>query len=543
MKYINKDDLKKYISILSDDSLKGRAATSPENKIATEYIAKQFSSIGLKPFPTQSSYKYKKEINSFSTPEDYFQKFFILKSKLSSDNTLNLTTSIQESSTEIFFDYRKDFIVDQKSSQSERIKGSIVFVGYGVDDSVNKYSDYKLKGGKEINVKNKIVFFYDGTPEKESKQKNNDEKKSRIANTVKKKTEAAMKRGAVAVLVAPDPAKSTKSFLLDTESLYNVFSRNHYTLPELSRKESIPIVYISSEVSSELLSNESPIDSDEGENEISKIKYYPSELKGKQIELSLKYQNELIPSENVVGYLAGSDSLLKNEYIVVGAHFDHIGFGEYGSMDKDNLGKIHNGADDNASGTSGVLELAEAFVHSKPKRSVVFIAFNGEEMGMLGSRYYAYQNPMTDVTSTKAMVNLDMISRGDSNLVWAGGIFYSSDMKNVVETANKDFGMQILYNVGLFTFASDQGPFIRKKIPSVFFFAGMHDDYHTPADNVEKINADKAESVAKLAFLTAWELANTSVLPQYRELTMDEKILLVKESSDKQKKYSSPQIK
>jgi Zn-dependent M28 family amino/carboxypeptidase len=134
------------------------------------------------------------------------------------------------------------------------------------------------------------------------------------------------------------------------------------------------------------------------------------------------------------------------------------------------------------------------------------------------------------------MLNLDMIGRNDTTQVWLGGIFYGDDMKKVIEGVNTEVGMELLYNVGLLTFGSDQGPFIRMKIPSVFFFAGMHDEYHTPADDIELINFDKAYNIVKLAYLTAWSVANTETKPAYRELNMDEKIKLVNESLAKQKK-------
>ena len=171
-----------------------------------------------------------------------------------------------------------------------------------------------------------------------------------------------------------------------------------------------------------------------------------------------------------------------------------------------------------------MIELAEAFSHCKPKRSVIFIAFSGEENGILGSRYYAYQNPYKNIDNTIAMVNLDMIGRNEAELVWVGGIFYSEDLKKVVQEANAGLNFELLYNVGLLTFASDQGPFIRKKVPSLFFFSGLHDDYHTPSDDVDKINFDKAERITKLAYLSSWILANQEDKPKYREATMDEKI-------------------
>ena len=161
---------------------------------------------------------------------------------------------------------------------------------------------------------------------------------------------------------------------------------------------------------------------------------------------------------------------------------------------------------------------------------------------MLGSKHYVYQNPLFPLEKTVGMINLDMISRNDKRIIWIGGPFYSSDMKLLVEEANKEIGFELLYNVGLYTFASDQAGFIRRNIPSVFFFAGDHDDYHTPNDDVDKCDFDKAESVSKLGYLSAWLLANQNSKPAYRALSMEEKTKLVKDSIEKQKKII-PDIK
>jgi Zn-dependent M28 family amino/carboxypeptidase len=261
------------------------------------------------------------------------------------------------------------------------------------------------------------------------------------------------------------------------------------------------------------------------------------------LELKTSFDNKLIETQNVIGFLEGTDPVLKNEYVVVGGHYDHVGMGYFGAMDKANAGKIHNGADDNASGTAGVIELAEAFSKVKPKRSIIFIGFTAEEYGLLGAKYYAYQNPLYPLEKTVGMVNLDMISRNDIRMIWIGGVYYSSDMKLLVEEANKTIGFELFYNVGLYTFASDQGPFIKRNIPSIFFFAGDHEDYHTPSDDIDKVDFEKAEKVSKLAFLSTWLLANQENKPAYRALSIEEKTNLVKESSERYKKYKTNKSK
>ncbi|MDP3148920.1 MAG: M20/M25/M40 family metallo-hydrolase [Ignavibacteria bacterium] len=558
LEYINKGDLQRFISVLADDSLKGRAAGTDENLEAARFIAHRFYELGLIPAEAKNGRQYHAPAeDDENTPlmksnkevepdyyDKYFQKFFVLDTKLDVNNSLKLISNFSTGRKEIQFDYRNDFIIDYKYPQNISLSSEVVFVGYGIDNGPNKYSDYETSTGEKIDVKNKIVLMLEGYPQQDDTLSAfNQNKKGAVTYNVKKKTALAMEKGALAVLVAKSPLKASPPFIISSQPLYNAFSGKNYTLPELKAKESIPLIYINNNILKELLSGLSKNLDEELQNVEPTLKPISHELKDKNIQLDIRFDNNLIPSENVVGFIEGNDPVLKNEFVVVGAHFDHVGLGKYGAMNKKDVGKIHNGADDNASGTAGMMELAEAFSHCKPKRSIVFIAFNAEEMGMLGSRYYAYQNPLKNIEKTVGMVNLDMISRNDPKLVWAGGIFYSSDMKKIIEEANKEIGFEVLYNVGLFTFASDQGPFIRKKVPSVFFFGGLHDDYHTPNDKINRLDFDKVEKISKLGFVSAWLLANTDDLPKYREMTMDEKIVLVKESGERQKKYQSEEKK
>jgi len=549
---INKEDLKKFVSVLAHDSLKGRAADTNENLIAARYIAHRFYQLGLAPICGNN----RKQLPAVTDEEDnvspvveakevdpdyydsFFQKFFILDSKLSSDNLLTVTTNYAEGKKETLYDYRNDFIIDYKTPQSVSISSKVVFLGYGISDGPNNYDDYKTNSGEQLDVKNKIVLILEGYPQQDdSSSIFNLNKKGLITFSNKKKAAVAMEKGAAAVLIAKSPIIPAPPFAVSAEPLYKAFSNSSYSLPELETKKNIPLIYINQKMLKELLAD-LPVKIERQLSEVDSVpKSISKELTNKSIQLDIRFENKLIPSENVVGFLEGTDPVLKNEYIVVGAHFDHVGLGNYGAMNKKDKGLIHNGADDNASGSAGMMELAEAFSTCKPKRSIVFIAFNAEEMGLLGSRYYAYQNPLKDIKKTVGMVNLDMISRNDAKVIWGGGIFYSSDMKNIIEEANKEIGFEVFYNVGLLTFASDQAAFIRKKIPSVFFFAGLHGDYHTPKDKINTINLDKAERVSKLAFISSWILANTDKLPKYREMGMEEKVQLVKDSGERQKKY------
>lgn len=548
--FIDSDDIKNSITFLASDSLKGRASGSAENIEAAKYIAKKFYEAGLMPYQQGKDYhstdfdddeggriiQDNKILNKFY--EKYFQKFFITDSKINSSLTcLTVANKIDAAEREFIFKIGQDFFVSFKSQHGFSLQAPIVFAGYGIDKGENDYNDYAGPDGKEVDVKDKIVLIIDGFPKENDSSSSFSTSKNVLYKSVRKKAEAAMDKGALAVLVAQSPIKNEAPFLVKYENLIKSSSRSDFSLPELINRKSIPIIYVSKDVVKELFYGQSKTLPELLSGIESELKPHPIALTNSLIKIDLHYDVNLIPAQNVIGFLEGSDEILKKEFIVVGAHYDHVGLGFYGTMDKKNVGQIHNGADDNASGTSGLIELVEAFSKCKPKRSIIFAAFSGEENGILGSRYYASQNPFKEISQTAAMINLDMIGRNEPELVWVGGIFYSNDLKNVVTAANSQIGFELLYNVGLLNFASDQGPFIRKEIPSLFFFSGLHDEYHTPDDDVNKINFEKVERISKLAFLSTWILANQNEKPKFNEASTDEKFQLVKESLERQKKY------
>lgn len=219
---------------------------------------------------------------------------------------------------------------------------------------------------------------------------------------------------------------------------------------------------------------------------------------------------------NVVGILEGSDSTLKNTYIVLSAHIDHLGTGSPVRGDS-----IFNGADDDASGTSAVLEVAEALASlpERPKRSVVFLGVSGEERGLLGSAYYS-EHPTVPLKSIIANINIDMIGRNAPDTLAAIGAQFTTlgQLAAMVAAANRDVGLTVIddpWPQERLFFRSDHFNFARKEIPAIFFFSGLHEDYHQPSDQVERIDADKAARVARLAFYLTQELANSSTKPEW----------------------------
>ncbi len=220
-----------------------------------------------------------------------------------------------------------------------------------------------------------------------------------------------------------------------------------------------------------------------------------------------KFPTSLGDSWNVIGYLEGSDPVASKQVVIVGAHYDHLGKGKYGSRaGRAGRGKIHPGADDNASGTAGVLEIAESFAEKgiKPKRTILFICFGAEEIGLVGSRYYC-KNPKFPLENTVAMLNMDMISRGRSDSVIVYGIALSPQLDKLLDNANH---ANIDIRKGGMAPFSDHWSFYRSNVPAIMFCTGMNPDLHMPTDTPDKCDFKKAEKIAEMVALTTCSTAN-----------------------------------
>jgi Zn-dependent M28 family amino/carboxypeptidase len=253
----------------------------------------------------------------------------------------------------------------------------------------------------------------------------------------------------------------------------------------------------------------------------------------KQLNINVTAKNDAAMTQNVVAVWEGSDPLLKNEYVAVGAHYDHIGISP--APDK-NGDSINNGADDDGSGTTAILSMAEALAHTtpRPRRSILFVWHCGEEKGLWGSRYFT-DNPTVPLDKVVAQLNIDMIGRskkdGDTNPANAeltgpnevyviGSTMMSTELGQLSNRVNQSY-LKLSYNVkyddphdpNRFFFRSDHFNYARKGIPIIFFFDGVHEDYHRPGDEPQKIDYDKMEKVTRTVYLTMWEVANLPTRP------------------------------
>jgi hypothetical protein len=219
---------------------------------------------------------------------------------------------------------------------------------------------------------------------------------------------------------------------------------------------------------------------------------------------------------NVAAMIPGSDPQLRNEYVVLSAHMDHVGVGQAVNGDS-----IYNGADDDASGTIGILEVAEAFARlgQRPKRTIVFLHVSGEEKGLLGSQWYS-EHPTLPLNQIVANINVDMIGRNDADSVVVIGKNYSTlgAVANRLAAAHSELRLTLaddLWPEQRFFFRSDHFNFARKEVPAIFFFSGVHEDYHRPSDHVEKIDTDKASRIARMVFYIANDVANDPQRPRW----------------------------
>jgi len=517
-----------YLDFLSSDLLEGRDTASMGYDIAAEYAASMFKLWGIKP---AGDMKRPSGRSSFGAPaaqakksRSYFQ-VVPLREVLSTESTIQVSWQKGSQKKSRTFSSEVDYSYNASGSQS--LTAPVVFVGYGIQEPSLKMDEYK-----GVDVKGKIVLMLSETPGKDDKDSpfNKGDLKEkyyparRMRRSTSPKIQLARKLGAVAVaLIENSPQKTGDVFRgmlasreVNDERPIIPGKRRRMSLIQgkgLSMPwNSVPTVRISREMADAILGY---------------VGQKSMLLPGVSMTVKSKAETKLVSSSNVLGYIEGSDPELKNEVVVIGAHLDHLGMrGKY----------IYNGADDNGSGSVGVMEIAEAFMKNpvKPKRSIVFALWTGEEKGLLGSRYYV-SNPFFPMKKTVLNLNLDMISRQWSqerltrmSRLMGMGIskemmkeidikkFMSlsfaadtSDLKDVLKANNQYVGMHLVLRPSKSGMGgSDHAPFAMSKIPWVFFFAAMTEDYHQPTDSVEKVCPELMEKIMRLAYLTAYIIAD-----------------------------------
>lgn len=482
---ITSEDLKVHLYKLASEEMQGRETGQPGQKKAAGYIADIFKNFGLPAIGEEKS---------------YFQK---ITYRTESWDALSLTI---EGET-----YRsvKDFyaIPYFNTDLDSFVTNEVIFLGYGIDDE--RYSDYK-----NIDVTGKVILMYDGEPRDKAGNflLTGTTQTSEWTKNWKKKLQVAKSKGAKVVLfIDSDFQENLLKNAQQSLAGYDVQFSDADLDGALANN-----VFLSSTLAKKVV-GEAYKDVIKARKKISR-KGEPVHVNiSRNIALYLKKRSRALQGENVMGYIEGVDEQLKQELVVITAHYDHLGMrGE----------SIYFGADDNASGTSTVLEIAQAFAEAKkagqgPRRSVLIMLVSGEEKGLLGSKYYV-QNPIFPLENTIVNVNVDMVGRVDEKhnnnpdyIYVIGADRLSSELHRINENANATYTrleLDYTYNEesdpNRYYYRSDHYNFAEKGIPAVFYFNGTHKDYHRTSDTPDKINFEKMAKIGQLVFYTSWELAN-----------------------------------
>lgn len=472
--------IQSYLSYLASDQMKGRNTPSPELDSAASFIADQFRGMGLQ-----------------MVRGSYFQKVKLGFVSLGEKNNFSIKIKKKETKFAI-----KDDYVPFEITGSSKVQGNLIFCGYGIEAPEYKYNDYS-----NANVKGKVVLLLKHEPGEDDTASVFKGKEFTDYSDLSYKAKTAADKGAIGVIIVNDPLNhaSLKPVGFPWPSLSKMIPKDALPLTLLkSDYKNIPIIQAGEEFIKKVFGSADKLKN--LQKEIDKnCKGYSSDFKDITVSLGTSTEIKETPAYNVTAFLEGSDSLMRDEVLVIGAHYDHVGM-------KKNAGgqdSIFNGADDNASGTSGVLAIAKAFsqLGEKPRRSIMFITFCGEEKGLFGSRYYI-DNPLFPLDKTIAMLNLDMIGRNSVDTLEIEGYSKSPELAAVNEEENKYIGFNLVYQPESSIGSSDHAPFIKKNVPAIFYFAGIHKDYHKVSDEYPLINYQKAARVSQLAFRTALRIAN-----------------------------------
>jgi peptidase M28-like protein/PA domain-containing protein len=510
---IRKEDLRADLFFLAGDAMRGRLTDTDENRATADYIRSRFERMGLEPAGPNRS---------------YFQNYNLMTATLGEGNALEIRMA--ENASRVLRGGQEFF--PQRFSASGDVTGQLAFAGFGITAPHLQYDDYKG------DVKGKIVLVLDHEPGERDPNSPFDGVVTSESSTAWRKALAAQERGAAAILFVSDvhnhPAPAN----------FEATARNAwpekppriltYTLASWADRIHIPAAQISPAVAASLL-----LDSGKSLEELCRMAetgrgITPLQLTATRVRLRTAVDRHIVPDRNVVALLEGSDPRLKGEWVIVSAHFDHNGA---------DATQIFNGADDNGSGTVALLEIAEAYSLAakeghRPKRSVLFAAWNSEERGLLGAWAYTEQ-PLAPLDTIATVLNMDMIGRNEEIPIGGGARFNGlevqtaesnsnalnlmaftkvPDVTAVVEKANAGIGLDLKKrydnNSSNLLRRSDQWPFLQRGVAAMGFITGLHPDYHTQYDRPEKINYVKMEKIARLVHQVSWDIANADSRPK-----------------------------
>jgi hypothetical protein len=504
---IRSDDLRADLFFYASDAMRGRLLDTPENRIASEWIKQRFERLGLKPAAGNS----------------FFQDFDVVSATLGSPNELEIASGTGMTRRPVAGD---DFVT-ARFSGSARARGPVVFTGFGISSPDRKHDDYAG------DVKGKIALVLLHEPGERDEKSPFDGLVTAEASVGWRKALVAQQKGAIGVLFVDDAHNHMRegNFAATARATWpeNPGPRaKGWTLAGWLDELTIPAIQISRTLGEGLVRP-----TGKSLEELSRAAERagpPLAIPGVEVTMTTTVNRPVTTLRNVAALVEGSDAQLKNEAVIVVAHLDHEGV---------DGGQIYTGADDNGSGTVGLLEVAEAYALAardgqRPRRSVLFLSVNAEERGLLGAWAYT-ERPLMPLDRTAGVLNMDMIGRNEEIPPNGGGRFfglqvttaeanansidlygysYAPALAAAIERANAAYGLTLKKrndnNASNLVRRSDHWPFLHRGVPAIGFHSGLHPDYHTPADRPDKINYAKMETIVRLVHATSWALANDS---------------------------------
>jgi hypothetical protein len=464
--------LQQHVSYLASDALDGRRTGTAGANDAARYIAGEFARLGLRPATSGPATRRGSPVMA-----RYLQQFpYVSGVELGDTNVLTFRRESGVGGVDIL---RVGVAwMPLGFTANGKVDGPLVFVGYGITASEQNYDDYA-----GLNIKDNVAIAMQGTPD-------GDNPHGRFARyeDIRWKTIAARNAGAKALIVVA------------RENDFKNDKLSRLTYEQTGGDAGIPVAVISRSAVDAILATGMVTQWQTIAAEKSQATKQP--VTGR-VTLMTDVVRKEVPAYNVIGVLEGNDPVAKKEVIVIGAHYDHLGRGGAGSLAQ-RSGEIHHGADDNASETAGMIELARLFTSQRPrpKRTIVFVGFGGEEEGLLGSNYYV-NHPFMPLANTVAMINMDMIGRMKDRKLVIGGVGTAKEWRDIIAKGTADSSRSFSLTLNEDGYGpSDHSSFYGKQVPVLFFWTGTHTDYHKPSDTFEKINyADEARILDLVAYI------------------------------------------
>jgi Zn-dependent M28 family amino/carboxypeptidase len=514
---ITERELRADLFFLSSDAMQGRLTDTPQNRIAGDWVLSQFESMGLKPGGHGSTFEH---------------RYALMIASLGEGNEMRI--GAPDAATRVIVPMTAGFYPHRFSANGS-ITGELTFAGFGISSPERAHDDYR--GAADL-FRGKIVLLLDREPGVNDPKSVFDGVVTAEAAQPIKKVLAAQEKGAIGVIFVEDVHNSSgpaPNFEAQAGNYWPAAAPRveRYTLGAWFDRVRIPVVQVSRTVAEQLVASSPRSFVDLARAAETQGGHVPVAL-NTRVSLTTSVKHHTVPDRSIVAMIEGSDPKLKDEYVLVSAHFDHDGA---------DGPRVYNGADDDGSGTVGLTEIAEAYALAaatgqRPRRSVIFAAWNSEERGLLGAWAYT-EDPIVPLDRIVAVLNMDMIGRNEEVQVGGGNRFRglelqtaesnanatniigsvrAPDLRAALDKANQGIGLELKYrydnNVSNLMRRSDHWPFIQRGVPGVWVHTGLHPDYHTIYDRPEKINYPKMQKIAQMVYQASWDLANAPTRPR-----------------------------